>query len=76
MQKIRNIPKNLKILFDFKILIKIMKKLLMLFAICATMMACTGNVTKPEAEAVDSDSIADTTVVDTTLIDTINVDFD
>jgi hypothetical protein len=53
-----------------------MKKLLMLFAICATMMACTGNSTSPATTATDSDSIADTTVVDTTLIDTTNVDFD
>lgn len=49
----------------------------MLFAICATMMACTGNSTSPANTAADSDSITDTvSVADTALIDTVNVDFE
>lgn len=58
-----------------------MKKLLVLFGICLTMMACGGNSVKSVENTVDSDSIVvvdsiDSTVVidsiDSTVVDSIN----
>ena len=54
-----------------------MKKLLVLFGICLTMMACGGNSVKSVENTVDSDSIVvvdsiDSTVIDSTVVDSIN----
>ena len=50
-----------------------MKKLLVLFGICLTMMACGGNTTKPVENAVDSDSIVVVdSIVDSVVVDSIN----
>ena len=49
-----------------------MKKLLVLFGICLTMMACGGNSVKSVENTVDSDSIVVVDSIDSTVIDSID----
>jgi len=53
-----------------------MKKLLVLFAMAVSMIACTGNSTKPAEAVNDSDSIvvcdSDSIVTDSVVVDSIN----
>ena len=49
-----------------------MKKLLVLFGICLTMMACGGNSIKSVENTVDSDSIVVVDSIDSTVVDSIN----
>lgn len=48
-----------------------MKKLLVLFAMCIALMACTGNSTKPAETTIDTDTVVVVDSVDS-LADSIN----
>lgn len=50
-----------------------MKKILFVFGLMLTMIACGGNSTTTKSEVNDS-TVVDTVVVDSTLIDTISID--